>query len=122
MSPSPTIVSFRDPVAAEVSHPDAARLLAGAPRISTWNHYAADQCFFAGVWAASRGRWQVRYTEHEFCHLLEGRVAIVAADGTRYEFGPGDSFVIPAGFDGTWEVLEDCRKLYAVYQRAGDAG
>jgi uncharacterized cupin superfamily protein len=31
----------------------------------------------------------------------------------------GDTFVIPAGFVGTWEVLEDCRKIYAIFERAG---
>ncbi len=68
----------------------------------------------------TRGSWRVRYSEHEFCHLLEGRVRISAEDGTRYEFLAGDSFVIPAGFAGSWEVLEDCRKLYAIYQ-SGEA-
>ena len=28
----------------------------------------------------------------------------------------GDSFVVPAGFAGTWEVLEDSVKLYAIFE------
>ena len=28
----------------------------------------------------------------------------------------GDRFVIPAGFKGTWEVLEACRKIYVVFE------
>ena len=28
----------------------------------------------------------------------------------------GDSFVVPSGFGGSWEVLEDCRKLYAIFE------
>jgi len=45
----------------------------GAPagrrsRLTVWNHYAdASEQFFAGVWASTRGRWRVRYTEHELC-------------------------------------------------------
>ncbi len=121
MSSSPVIVSFRDSVEPEASQPEPSRLLSGAPRITTWNHYAeAGGRFFAGTWAATRGSWRVRYSEHEFCHLLEGRVRISAEDGTQYEFLAGDSFVIPAGFAGSWEVLEDCRKLYAIYQ-SGEA-
>ena len=68
------------------------------------------------VWAATRGRWVVRYTEHEFCHLLAGRVVLTSEEGERMEFGRGDSFVVPAGFVGTWEVLEECRKLYAIFE------
>ena len=60
----------------------------------------------------------MRYTEHEFCHLLAGRVRLVDAAGIEAMFGPGESFVIPAGFEGLWEVLEPARKLYAVYEPA----
>ncbi|WP_414028394.1 cupin domain-containing protein, partial [Escherichia coli] len=27
-----------------------------------------------------------------------------------------DRFVIPAGFQGTWEVLEACRKVYVIFE------
>jgi len=119
MAGCPQIVSFHDQVAAEQSAPEAARLIAGAPKLTVWNHYAdASGQFFAGVWAATRGAWRVRYSEHEFCHLLEGRIAVVSDEGVRCEFGAGDSFVIPAGFSGVWEVLEDCRKLYAIFGSA----
>jgi hypothetical protein len=50
--------------------------------------------------------------------VLAGRVALQSDQGARWEFGPGDSFVVPSGFAGTWEVLEDCRKLYAIYETA----
>lgn len=111
------IVSFREIVEPQSTQPGPDRLLVGAPQIRTWNHYEeASGQFFAGIWAASSGTWRVRYSEHEFCHLLSGRVRIIASDGTRHEFAAGDSFVIPAGFEGIWEVLEDCRKLYAIFE------
>ena len=82
-----------------------------------WNHFSdPSEQFFAGVWAATRGRWRVRYTETEFCHLLAGRVILVGEDGERNEFSAGDSFVIPSGFSGSWEVVEDCRKLYVIFE------
>jgi len=31
-------------------------------------------------------------------------------------FAAGDAFVIPAGFTGTWEVLDDCAKIYAIFE------
>ena len=123
MSPAPRIVSFRAPVEAQPSTPAPDRVLAGDPTLTVWNHYAdASNQFFAGIWAATRGAWRVRYTEHEFCHLLSGRVAITNESGERQEFAAGDSFVVPAGFAGTWEVIEDCRKVYAIFEQAGAAG
>ena len=34
----------------------------------------------------------------------------------RWEFGAGAAFVVPAGFEGTWEVIEDCTKFYAIFE------
>jgi uncharacterized cupin superfamily protein len=117
MSSPPSIISFRSSVEPQRSTPDAERKLAGDPQLTVWNHYAdATAQFFAGVWSATRGRWIVRYTEHEFCHLLAGRVVITSDAGERSEFAVGDSFVVPAGFAGTWEVIEECRKLYAIFE------
>jgi hypothetical protein len=30
--------------------------------------------------------------------------------------GPGDEFVIPRGFVGTWQVVEKTRKTYVIYE------
>jgi len=115
--PTPALVSFDNPVETSESSPAPDRLLAGQPRQRVANHYAdASQQFFAGVWSSTRGKWRVRYTENEFCHILEGRVIIVSDGGERREFAAGDSFVVPSGFSGTWEVVEDCRKVYAIFE------
>jgi hypothetical protein len=58
----------------------------------------------------------VQYTEHEFCHLLSGRVSLRGDDGSEVLLEGGQSFVVPAGFTGLWEVLETARKLYAIYE------
>ncbi len=101
----------------EGSQPAADRLLSGDPRQRIWNLYAdAGGRFFAGRWASTTGAWRVRYTEHEFCHVLSGRMRIVSRDGAEWTFGAGDSFVVPAGFEGTWEVLEAAVKLYAIFE------
>ena len=115
----PRIVDFRKPGAAADATPDAAKILAGAPRATVDNRYSdPSQQFHCGVWASTPGRWQVSYSEHEFCYLLEGRVRLVASDGVAVEFGAGDAFVVPAGFTGTWETLEAARKHYAIFERA----
>ena len=114
------IVSFRTEIAPQSSIPDAERILSGEPRLTAWNHYSdPSQQFFDGIWSATRGSWRINYSESEFCHLLEGRVALTNQDGQRWEFGAGDSFVVPAGFIGIWEVIADCRKLYAIFEAAG---
>ena len=111
------IVSFHDAVEPQSSTPEPDRLLSGAPQLTVWNHYAdASNQFFAGVWASTRGKWRVRYSEHEFCHITRGRVRIASTSGEQWDFAAGDSFVVPAGFAGTWEVIEECRKLYAIFE------
>jgi len=117
MPATPRVIAFTAAVEAQSSVPDASCVQTGKPEFTVWNHYAdATGQFFAGIWSATRGRWSVRYTEHEFCHLLAGRVVLTSEAGERLEFARGDSFVVPAGFTGTWEILEECRKLYAIFE------
>ncbi|WP_299342804.1 cupin domain-containing protein [uncultured Pseudoxanthomonas sp.] len=100
----------RAPVAAE-------RVVHGAPRQAHANAYSTqDERFHCGVWEGSVGAWRVQYTEHEFCHLLSGRMRLRGDDGSDVLLEAGQSFIVPAGFTGTWEVLETARKLYAIYE------
>ncbi len=86
---TPGIIDFSSAAAAEdVSSPAADRVLAGNPVQSVRNLFSdATGQFHAGTWASSPGRWQVRYTENEFCHVLEGKIRITSADGTAWMFG-----------------------------------
>jgi uncharacterized cupin superfamily protein len=114
------IIRIPHQTAGHASEPiDAARLIAGVPRQTVANAYSdPGNAFHCGVWEGEVGAWRVAYTEHEFCHLLAGRVRLLADDGNETLLAAGDSFVIPAGFAGVWEVLERARKLYAVYEPA----
>lgn len=38
------------------------------------------------------------------------------APGHSVTVRPGDRFVMPRGFTGTWEVIEPTRKLYVMYE------
>jgi len=114
---STSIVSLDGTVEAEVSEPPAERLIAGTPELRVRNYFIdTSQQFFAGRWSATRGKWRVRYTENELCVMTAGKVTIESTSGERLSFGPGDAFVIPAGFTGTWEVTEDCTKIYAIFE------
>ena len=84
---------------------------------TTWNHYTdPTQQFFSGIWASEVGAMKISYTEEELCVILEGRVKLTADDGSSIEFGPGSTFVIPAGFKGIWETLEPVKKIYTIWQ------
>ncbi len=117
MSESVKIVILDRLRAGESANPAPENILAGIPRARAANQYAdAGGQFFCGVWTSTAGKWRVRYSEHEFCVLLEGRVRIEAASGERHDFAAGDAFVVPAGFAGTWEVLAPCKKWYAIFE------
>jgi uncharacterized protein len=111
------IVDFRKQIDGESSAPAADKLLAGNPRQEVRNYFSdTSQQFHSGVWSSTRGKWRIRYSESEFCALTRGRVALENLDGERWEFGPGEGFVIPAGFAGIWETIEDCTKFYAIFE------
>ena len=117
---STSIVRLDLAIVPEVSEPEADRLVSGTPQFQVRNYFSdTSQQFFAGRWSASRGKWRVRYTENELCVMISGKVIIESSTGERSAFGVGDAFVIPAGFSGTWEVLEDCSKIYAIFEAHG---
>ncbi len=117
----PSMIRIPHTAADEARSPvDADRLVSGQPTQDVANAYSsADQRFHSGIWEGDVGAWRVRYTEHELCHMLAGKVRIVDQEGRETIVVAGDSFVISAGFEGIWEVLEPARKLYAVYEPAG---
>ena len=83
----------------------------------TQNHYTdPTEQFFAGIWHSSVGAKSVTYTEEEVCVILEGRVRLTDLQGNAKEFGAGSTFVLPAGFKGTWETLEAVKKIYVIWQ------
>ncbi|MGH8139371.1 MAG: cupin domain-containing protein [Steroidobacteraceae bacterium] len=114
-----SIVCLSGRVEAQVSQPVADRVIAGNPETRVSNYFGdSSQQFFAGRWSATRGKWRIRYTENELCVMTSGRVVIESDSGERNTFVTGDAFVVPAGFSGTWEVLEDCSKVYAIFEQA----
>ncbi|WP_236174269.1 cupin domain-containing protein [Pseudomonas pseudonitroreducens] len=94
------------------------RIIKGDPAQNVRNHYASD-CgqFNVGIWEGEPGHWNVSYTEHEYCEILQGVSVIRDANGGAKTVRVGDRFVIPAGFSGTWEVLEPCRKVYVIFEQ-----
>lgn len=93
------------------------KCVSGQPEQQTWHHFtSSDERFLVGIWEAEPGRWQVSYREFEYCRILSGHSILHAADGHQYQLRSGDEFVIPAGFEGQWEVVETTRKTYVIYE------
>lgn len=105
--------------AAEHYRPAAEKVLKGDPEQSVRNHYSSP-CgqFSSGIWEGAVGQWTVNYSEHEYCEILQGVSVLRDSEGNAKTLRTGDRFVIPAGFSGTWEVLEATRKVYVIFEQA----
>lgn len=114
---SSSVVRLDGSAAWEECGPAPDRILQGQPVHRAANAFTdASGQFFCGRWSSSPGKWRVRYTESELCVITAGRVTIESVAGESQSFRAGDAFVVPAGFDGTWTVHEECTKLYAIFE------
>jgi len=96
----------------------ADKLISGNPKQTIWQHYTdKTQKFSTGIWQSEIGKWKINYTEEEFCQILEGVSLITDAAGSAVTVSAGESFVIPSGFTGTWEVVEKTKKIYVIYEK-----
>lgn len=53
----------------------------------------------------------------EFVYVLSGKLILTEPDGTRHEYLPGDSFVLPFGYSGTWEMQGNYREIAVLAQK-----
>ncbi len=71
----------------------------------------------AGVWVCSPCKEAYDpYGVDELCAVLSGSVTITNADGHSETFGPGDSFVMPQDFKGTWHITETLKKFWMIVE------
>lgn len=96
---------------------DPSKVLSGKPQQKTHNLYNnGEENFFCGVWSSDSGKWTVNYGEDEFCYMISGNAIITDAQGNEEQVSAGDAFVVPAGFNGTWETVGNACKFYAIYE------
>jgi hypothetical protein len=94
------------------------KLIHGNPQQTIWTQYTdGTEKFFTGVWSSEPGKWKISYTEEEFCYMLEGTSIIESTEGEALTVKAGESFVIPRGFVGTWEVVERTTKRFVIYEQ-----
>lgn len=85
-----------------------------ATTVHEW-YQDATGAFSAGFWASQPSEIAVKYEEDEFCVILEGTVELTDASGHTETYPAGASFLIPAGFKGTWKSVTAVRKFYVVH-------
>lgn len=90
---------------------------AGRPRASGASAYvSADRKFDAGVSQYERVTLELKdWPIDEFMYIVEGQVEITDASGHKRVYGPGEAFVMPKGFNGTWKQLSDIKKIQVSY-------
>mmetsp|Transcript_712 Transcript_712/g.1533 ORF Transcript_712/g.1533 Transcript_712/m.1533 type:complete len:338 (+) Transcript_712:131-1144(+) len=72
----------------------------------------------AGSWYCSSGGWpspNPRSTTEVF-YVLDGHGRLIDEDGMEHYFGPGDTVILPKGWSGRWDVLENVRKVWFVHE------
>lgn len=110
---------FSDPLPQPVfDQPAPERCIGEPPRRTTWEMY--DQSGISmGVWACEPGSWRIAFhaERHEFFQVLAGRLRISGDDGQSREYGPGEAGIIPAGFQGVFQVIEAVQKRYVMVDR-----
>jgi len=112
--------AFASTVSAEEYFLAPEKLIVGNPKQTVWVHYTdPGKEFFVGVWQSELGKWRIRYTEQEYCQMLSGVSVITDEQGAETTVTEGDCFVIPAGFVGTWEVVQATTKRFVIYEKGG---
>ncbi|MFT3999082.1 MAG: cupin domain-containing protein [Rhizobium sp.] len=101
--------------ACSVVPPEA--VLSGSANETGAMHYESKNGkFLIGTWECTPYAETLSYPEtSEFCLVISGKVALTNPDGTVQTFGPGDSYIVPKGFEGRFEVLETLRKVYVLF-------
>jgi uncharacterized cupin superfamily protein len=116
---TPTLLKLEATVTPEEYVLPPQKLISGNPKQTVWMHYTdRTSQFLVGVWRSEIGKWRIAYTEEEFCLMLEGESVITDKLGHAVTVSAGESFVIPRGFVGTWEVVVPTTKRFVIFESA----
>ncbi|KAL7558891.1 hypothetical protein ACA910_019427 [Epithemia clementina (nom. ined.)] len=88
----------------------------GQPHDAT-RKLAQEGALSTGSWWCAAGGWpspSLRTTTEIFI-VLSGHGCLTDMDGTQHYFGPGDTVILPKGWSGRWDVLQDIHKVWVVH-------
>ena len=54
----------------------------------------------------------------EYARILSGELILTGSDGDVQEFITGDSFVVPKGWTGTWQMIGPYREIIVIERKA----
>jgi len=71
----------------------------------------------SGSWWCAAGGWPspAQRATTEIFYVLSGHGCLTDTDGMQHYFGPGDTVVLPKGWSGRWDVLQDIHKVWFVH-------
>jgi len=96
------------------------RVVSGDPHHTTTMRFTSpDNSLMAGTWTSTPGKWHAFFDRDEFCVFLSGHAQLISEDGHVQDFRAGDSFLIPNGFRGFWNVLETTTKHFVIRDYSG---
>ena len=90
------------------------KVVEGNPAMKTWvQHASTDGSMISGTWEATPGSYHATYNAYEFVHLIED-ASPSRPTAPPVTVGPGDAFVVEAGFTGVWKIEEPVRKHFDI--------
>ncbi len=90
----------------------------GGAYLTKIDYQSEDRKFVVGLWESGPGILKTdSYPHDEFCRVLEGHLITIDGTGRKQEFQAGDTFVIPKGWAGIWNMTtrfkKQCVSFYA---------
>jgi uncharacterized cupin superfamily protein len=80
-------------------------------KITFSDAHAGNVTVRVGVWEAGESKTYLEnYPFTEYVLMISGHVVITNDDGSMNEFRAGDTFVIPKGFSGIWDIRARMKK------------
>ena len=81
--------------------------------------HTGETIVLVGVWEAGPGKIPIQdFPFTEYVLMISGSVVVTNEDGSSHQFDAGDTFVLPKGWSGDWDVKERMKKQIV---RIGDA-
>jgi uncharacterized cupin superfamily protein len=80
--------------------------------LTLWKDEAGSE---TGIWECTPGPSRWRLETNELVHVLNGSMTVTADGFDPIEVGPGDVLTFPRGWEGTWDIHETLRKVYAIF-------
>jgi uncharacterized cupin superfamily protein len=73
--------------------------------------HGGDTVVRIGVWEAGESKTKlIDYPFTEYVLMISGHLVVTNDDGSELEFKAGDTFVMPKGWTGIWDIREHMKK------------